>query len=246
MPFTKLDAGIIRSSLWSLPSDERIVWITLLAMADEEGFVSTSFSGLVRSANVSEESTRSAIEKFEKPDAESRTQDNDGIRIRKIEGGWIILNYLKYRERTDKDFHRDKMKRYRERCSTTISGGSTTVVLPSASASVSVSASDSGSSLVLGGAGGSDPAVAAPVSRRKPRAPFVPPTWDEFNTYCKSKGFGGIARRAFDGYEAGSWHDAQGKPIVCWKQKLINGWFRDDNRDKAAKVHVLPTRYTGA
>jgi hypothetical protein len=38
-----------------------------------------------------------ALIKFELPDADSRTKDNEGRRIETIEGGWLILNYQKYR-----------------------------------------------------------------------------------------------------------------------------------------------------
>jgi hypothetical protein len=51
------------------------------------------------------------------------------------------------------------------------------------------------------------------------------PTWDEFSAYCKEKGFGHIARRAYDGYEAAGWHDSRGKKIKSWRQKLVHVWF---------------------
>ena len=60
---------------------------------------------------------------------------------------------------------------------------------------------------------------------------FIPPSFEEFKKYCTEKGFSGIAQRAFDGYEAGEWHDAQGTKILRWKQKLINGWFTEKNKD---------------
>jgi len=66
---------------------------------------------------------------------------------------------------------------------------------------------------------------------KKKNQQFIPPSFEEFESYCKEKGFSGIARRAFDGYVAGEWHDAQDKKIIRWKQKLINGWFSDKNKD---------------
>lgn len=143
VPFTKLDSGIINSSVWSLPSDERVVWITLLAMADDVGFVSTSFAGLVRAAVVSAESAKAALKKFESPDNDSRTAANDGKRVLRVEGGWLILNYELYRARTDRDYLREKMKKYRAGCSDTVSACSATVALPSASASSSSASSSS-------------------------------------------------------------------------------------------------------
>ena len=67
--------------------------------------------------------------------------------------------------------------------------------------------------------------------KTKPKKEFVPPTFQEFLKYCTDEGFSNIAERAFKGYEAGDWHDAQGKKVLRWKQKLQNGWFKSDNKD---------------
>jgi uncharacterized protein YdaU (DUF1376 family) len=68
--------------------------------------------------------------------------------------------------------------------------------------------------------------------KTKAKKVFVPPTYVEFLAYCKSEGFSDIAERAFKGYEAGDWHDAKGTKIIRWKQKLQNGWFKAENKDK--------------
>lgn len=103
MGFTKLDSGIVDSSVWSEPLATRVVWVTILAKCNHGGFVPASRSGLLRACNVSESDFDIAIKKLESPDPDSRTIDNDGKRIKKVEGGWIVLNYLKYREFTYSD-----------------------------------------------------------------------------------------------------------------------------------------------
>ncbi len=145
MGFTKLDQGIVNSSIWSEPLATRVLWITMLAMSDEAGFVSTSVPGLIRASNISKEDFESGIKTLESPDPYSRTQDNEGRRIEKIEGGWVILNYPKYREREDKDFHREYMRVWRKNrkqqdCELTVNHGESrdvTVESPSASSSSS-------------------------------------------------------------------------------------------------------------
>lgn len=99
MSFTKLDSGIINSSVWSEPPETRVLWITILAMSDENGFVATARSGLMRAANISVPNFNQALLTLESPDPESRTPDNEGRRIVKCEGGWIIQNFIKYRSR---------------------------------------------------------------------------------------------------------------------------------------------------
>ena len=97
--YTKLDNGIVNSSIWCATSDTRIVWITLLAMSDAEGLVETSVPGLARIANVSIESCRTAIDYLQAPDPDSRSKEHQGRRIEQIAAGWFIINKAKYRDR---------------------------------------------------------------------------------------------------------------------------------------------------
>lgn len=66
---------------------------------------------------------------------------------------------------------------------------------------------------------------------------FVPPSYEEFEEYCKENGYGNIADRAFKGYSLSDppWHDSQGKPVRSWKTKLHHVWFREENKDKSSK-----------
>lgn len=113
--FAKLDAGIIHSSIWSDPYPARILWITMLAMKDETGFVAVSRPGLIRAANITPEEFNTAIQTLESPDPDSRTDDYEGRRVARIEGGWVILNHEKYRlhDEKKKDYHREYMREWR-------------------------------------------------------------------------------------------------------------------------------------
>ncbi len=95
--FTKLFNTIVTSTIWQEDDKTRIVWITMLAIADACGIVGASIPGLASVSNVSVNATRLAIKTLLAPDADSRTKDFDGRRIEEIDGGWRILNYLKYR-----------------------------------------------------------------------------------------------------------------------------------------------------
>lgn len=146
MPFTKLDPGITDSSLWSYPSDIRIVWITILARCDKDGYVRTSMSGLQRAANVPMEQVEKAVALFEGPDQDSRTTEHDGRRIERVPGGWHVLNHAKYRHKLGgesvKDYWARKQEEHRRKLSMTNSEKSMTVNDSSVSVSASVSASD--------------------------------------------------------------------------------------------------------
>jgi len=112
MPFVKLDCGIIHSSLWAEDSDTKICWITLLLLADATGFVRAAASAIAREAGISADVARRALDLFQSADDESRTPDNQGKRIERVDGGYRVLNYEKYRER---DYtNAERQKRWRE------------------------------------------------------------------------------------------------------------------------------------
>jgi hypothetical protein len=79
----------------------------MLAMADKKGRVFASIPGLAKDAVVPLEATRRAIDKFLSPDADSRTQEYEGRRIAKIDGGWVLLNHAKYRAIRDEEDRRE-------------------------------------------------------------------------------------------------------------------------------------------
>jgi len=119
--YTKLFNSIITSTIWSEDDKTRIVWITMLAIADQNGEVQGSIPGLARIAGVSLQDTEAAINKFLSPDPYSRTPEFDGRRICKIDGGWELLNHAKYRRMASladkKDADAKRQKRVRDRAS---------------------------------------------------------------------------------------------------------------------------------
>lgn len=95
--FTKLDSGIVDSSIWAEPAETRVVWITLLAKSDKTGYARLSLSGLQRAANVPMPAVEKALQTLTAPDPDSRTAAEEGRRVIKIEGGWFVVNYEKHR-----------------------------------------------------------------------------------------------------------------------------------------------------
>jgi len=105
--FTKLFNTIVTSTIWQEDDKTRIVWITMLAIADAEGVVSASIPGLASVANVSTEAGDKAIKNLLAPDEYSRTKDHEGRRVEEIDGGWRILNYQKYRRMLNEEERRE-------------------------------------------------------------------------------------------------------------------------------------------
>lgn len=110
MSYTKLDSGLTDSTIWQAPDATRIVWITMLSMADQNGYIGASMPGLAGRARVPLEACIKAIETLLAPDEWSRTRDHDGRRIAEAEGGWVLLNHAKYRAKQSADDRRERSR----------------------------------------------------------------------------------------------------------------------------------------
>ncbi len=140
MPFVKLDTGILNSTLWVEPM-QRHVFITALLMAVPHevrepmeqlaatengiaptgfvvppgwyGFVQAAGPGIVRTAMVDYGPGMDALRLLGSPDTESRSGEFDGRRLVRVDGGFLVLNFMRYR---DKDMTaKDRVARYRQR-----------------------------------------------------------------------------------------------------------------------------------
>src|SRR5664279_4280488 len=115
--FTKLHNSILSSTIWREDPVTVKVWITMLAMADADGVVEASIPGLADFARVSIDETKVALTKFLSPDEYSRSKEYEGRRVEVADGGWLILNYDKYRFKLSpedrKERERTKKQRYR-------------------------------------------------------------------------------------------------------------------------------------
>jgi hypothetical protein len=111
--YTKLFNTIITSSIWSEDAVTCKVWITLLAMADFKGQVFGSMIGIADMARIDVKDCEIAFKKLLSPDKYSRTQAEEGRRVRVIEGGWEIINYEFYRDK--RGSRAEYFRKYRER-----------------------------------------------------------------------------------------------------------------------------------
>lgn len=117
--YTKLFGSIIASTIWRESLETKVVWITMLAMSNKHGIVEASVPGLADMARVTLAETQKALEILAAPDTFSRTKEFEGRRIEPVDGGWVILNHAKYREKMSLDerreYNRVKQQEFRER-----------------------------------------------------------------------------------------------------------------------------------
>lgn len=138
MAFVKLDTDIIRSTIWfDRPALEVFLTALLLAHPHEitapepqievgsleltgwsappgwYGLVPASGPGLVAAAHVDMAAGVEALRRMGAPEPESRSQEHGGRRLIRINGGFLLLNYVKYREKDHTTSERSA--RYRDR-----------------------------------------------------------------------------------------------------------------------------------
>ncbi len=118
--YNKLFTKIVDSSIWleSLPT--RMVWITFLAVMDEDGFAAlTSVGNVAHRARVTADEAQIAIDVLEGPDENSGNPDHEGRRIERVDGGWLVLNAKAHRDMVTRDTMlaqtRERVRRYREK-----------------------------------------------------------------------------------------------------------------------------------
>lgn len=96
--YAKVFQKMLDSSIWLECDSTRVVWLTLLLSMDSDGFAQfASVDNLARRARVKPSLTARAVATLEAPDPKSTTPDDDGRRIKRVQGGWIVINCQKYR-----------------------------------------------------------------------------------------------------------------------------------------------------
>jgi hypothetical protein len=117
--YTKLFSSILDSTVWQESKETRLIWVTMLVMKDRRQIVEASIPGLAKRAGVSISEAESALERLRTPDPYSRTQEHEGRRIKDVDGGWMILNGERYRDKMNADevraYKAAKQKEYRLR-----------------------------------------------------------------------------------------------------------------------------------
>jgi len=138
MAFVKLDCGMLDSTIW-LDREARELFITALLMAvpfelkepapqirvqslEETGFivppgwygrVEAAGSGIIHRAGMELQAGMAALVRLGEPEVDSRTPDFEGRRLVRVAGGYLALNFARYREKDHTAAERSK--RYRQR-----------------------------------------------------------------------------------------------------------------------------------
>jgi len=191
--YCKLFSDIVESSIWDEPPPTCKVWVTLLALCDSDGYVRGSPGWLAGKARVTVEQCNVALALFADPDPRSRTPDHEGRRIEMLADGWLVLNYLAFRERLSDSPRaistRERVKRHRqkhnERYVTLCNAASVTLGASASASAVSVTSEDI-PEVAQGGVGGcgrSTPVERVLSKNPKPYSADFESAWTAFGKY---------------------------------------------------------------
>ncbi len=202
--YNRLFTKILDSSIWLEPCTTRIVWVTLIAAMDEDGYAHFSaIENLAARARVSIKDTQKALECFLSPDPNSSNPENEGRRIERVPGGFFILNAPEHRKMMNREIQREQVRlrvaRHREKQS----GNKPTVTSPLRKvtpASASDVTSDSGKGNTKG-----------------------KPEQSEIEDFCESIGLPRTdGETVFHKWQGNGWVNG-GKSIKDWKA-TIRAW----------------------
>jgi hypothetical protein len=116
--YNKLFSKIVDSSIWMEPDHVRLLWMMFIAIMDEDGFVNlASVKNVAHRAVMTLEKASEAIQVLESPDYDSSNPANEGRRLTRVPGGWIVNNSKEYRDivkrEHQKELNRERVRRHR-------------------------------------------------------------------------------------------------------------------------------------
>ncbi len=210
--YNRLFTKILDSSIWLESSNTRIVWITLLAAMDETGYAHFSaVENLANRARVSVEDTNKALECLLAPDPNSANPDNEGRRIERVPGGFMILNADTHRKTLNREIRREQT-RLRVAKFRALQNGNSEIVTPALRGVTSASESESAS--VQG-------------KRVQRERGFEKPTSSQL---VEILGSVEMANDFLDYYESNGWKVGRNK-MVDWKSSARR-WKRTNGTNK--------------
>lgn len=219
MGFTKLDENILLSSIMSEDSDTFKVWIALLASCRENGISPATIPYLSSVCRIDIKKVQESIVKLSSPDEFSRSLENEGRRIERVDGGFSILNYHKYRERTYSDSSTAiRQRRFREKKALhSVTCNDVTESNGDISASASASAAE---------------------EKEKETRKIVPPKIEWVTEYCNERKNNVTPQKWYDFYQSKNWMIGKNKmkdwqaAVRTWENNPSQRGYEPKNTDK--------------
>lgn len=234
--YAKIFESIFEGSLRG-QSDAILVFVNLCTHAGADGIADIHFRVIADETGLPVDRVKAATLYLEQPDPESRTPDEEGKRLVRMDvhrdWGWRIVNHEKYRlggGQGDyvKELTRDRVRRFRLKRRVTGNASNVTVTLPHANASVPVPE---------GGEGGS-------VTPESTCVTGVDASVPSLQEVIEAGSITGVleesCRKFFDHYQGNNlWLNRHGR-LVDWRHLLVSWGVRDRAGNGAAPKRAFP------
>jgi hypothetical protein len=115
--YLQLDREILNSTVWvGTDTETKVLWIFLLLVADRNGIIHHTLPAIARDTGLERGTVERSLRSLRSPDSDSRSPEYEGRRIEYIDpdnpnGGIKILNYMKYKKKSD-DYSTIRRQRY--------------------------------------------------------------------------------------------------------------------------------------
>jgi hypothetical protein len=230
--YCKLFASLYQGTLRGC-ANEILVFTNLLAHADRFGIVDKHFKAIAEETGLDVEAVKKSITKLESPDPESRSPEEGGARLLRLDAhrvwGWKIVNYSKYRSIRNEDDRREQNRAAKEKERSKNSRNVSHCQPPSAT--VSHCQPPSAHADADADAEGDAKAIkdklctvdaSRPASDPPPKARFQKRTLEEIKLQAAKIGLpDSEAERFFNYYESNGWRVGR-NPMKSWHHALTN------------------------
>jgi len=128
--YAKLFSRIAQSSLMEEDVETRYCFMMLLAIADSTGDVIGTDVALARAVNLPLDTFKRCVAELMEPDPDSNSQVHDGRRLVPSENGrgYLIVNYVTYRQIKTAEEKKTYMREYMQRRRKALKGNDVTAV----------------------------------------------------------------------------------------------------------------------
>lgn len=228
--FGKIFEQIFDSSVaedWTV----RVVFQDLIVLANMDGVVDRTPESIARRTNVPLEIVLKAIALLEQPDPRSRSKEENGARIRRLDDhrdwGWEIINYEKYRVIASEEQRREKTKlrtrKWRDEKD---------LIYSVTHGDAPVTPRDAGDAMEREKQKEKEREKQKEEEREGARSFSETPSWREFFSYCQIHG-GPVEWYARDKFQAAEQDNWKGKSNWTAYADRVRTWWINDGRPMA-------------
>ena len=219
--YAKLFTRILDSTIWREDDKTRILWITMLALANQDGIVLCTIPGLADRARISLPECEAALARFQLPDKYSWSQEKEGRRVEVVEGGWFLINHAKYRAMMSADEQREKTRLRVQRWRQKNTSQTVTPVTGNESNDIADTKAKADTKAIKG---------------------FVRPTFQEVRNYCLERRNSVNPQKWLDHYTSNGWKVGRNS-MKDWKATVRKWETSEFNSRPSYQENALPLDY---